>query len=151
MRDFINSKPVAYPPDKLLPDFLFANAAVYIHAKFRCLELPWGKAVIMLAQYTQGPGPPPPNNDDLCIWIRGISHATLRGEDGFCLSGDLMVKHPLLKSKDAACAEIEGQDETQAMAKAEKQLESYSDDSFTPSLRDIERMLRELKVEKVRS
>ncbi len=149
MKDFINSKPVAYP-DPPQPDFLFANASIYIRAKFRCLDLPWGKALIMLVQSTQGPGPPPPNSDDLRIWIRGMSHAALRGEGGFCLSGELTVKHPLLKPRDAACAEIEGQDETQALARAEKQLDSYADDSFTPSIRDIERMLRELNVEKVR-
>lgn len=150
MKDFINSKPAAYP-EVAQPDFLFANAGMYIRAKFRLLDLPWGKAVMMLVQYTQGPGPPPPNSDDLRIWIRGMSDAALRGEGGFCLSSDLTVKHPLLKSRDAACADIEGQDETQAMAKAEKELESYTDDSFTPSLRDIERMLRELHVEQDRS
>jgi hypothetical protein len=150
MKDFINSKPAAYP-DPPQPDFLFANASIYIRAKFRCLDLPWGKAVMMLAQYTQEAHPPPPNSEDLRIWIRGISNDALRGQGGFCLSGELTLKHPLLRSRDAACLEIEGQNETQAMAKAENQLESHADDSFTPSLRDIERMLRELKVEADRS
>ena len=150
MAAFIKSNPADYP-DTPQPDFVPFNAAVFIDAKIRCIELPWGKAVIMLAQYTQEAHPPPPNSDDLRIWIRGMSHAALSGEGGFCLSGELTVKHPLLKTRDAACAEIEGQDETQAMAKADKQLDSYADDLFTPSIRDIERMLRELKVEVVRS
>ncbi len=144
MKDFINSNPVTYP-DSPQPDFLFANASVYIRAKFRCLDLPWGKAVMMLAQYTQGPGPPPPNSDDLRIWIRGISKDALQGKGGFCLSGELKVAHPQLKSRDAACAEVEGQDEEKAIAEGEKWLNTLPDESFSPSLQDIERMLRELK------
>lgn len=150
MRDFINSAPAAYP-DSRQPDFVFVNAGIYVRAKFRCLDFPWGKAVVMLVQYTQEAHPPPPNRDDLRIWIRGISHEALRDTGGFCITGELAVSHPRLKPMDAAAAEIEGQDEMQAMAKAEKQLESYMDDSFTPSLLDIERMLREITVEPVRS
>jgi len=150
MKDFINSKPAVYP-ERLQPDFHYADAAIYIRAKFRCLELPWGKVVMMLVQYTQGTHPPPPNSEDLRIWIRGISNDALRGQGGFCIAGDLTVKHLMLKTSEAASAEIEGKDEMQALSEAEKQLDSYSDDSFTPSLRDIEQMLRELQVEQDRS
>lgn len=146
MKQFINSIPAAYP-DSGQPDFVFVNAGIYIRAKFRCLDLPWGKAVVMLVQYTQEAHPPPPNSDDLRIWIRGISHEALRDNGGFCISGEVAVEHPRLKPMEAACAEIEGQDEMKAMAKAEKQLESYPDDSFTPSILDIERMLREITFE----
>lgn len=144
MKDFIHSKPVAYP-DPPQPDFLFANASVYVRAKFRCLDLPWGKAVIMLAQYTQEAHPPPPNSDDLRIWIRGISNDALQSREGFCISGELKVTHPQLKSRDAACTEVEGQDEEKAIADGEKRLNAFPDESFSPSLKDIERMLQELK------
>ncbi|MDP1588015.1 MAG: hypothetical protein Q8M07_09745, partial [Prosthecobacter sp.] len=87
----------------------------------------------------------------LQIWIQGVSHDALRGDGGFCILGLLDVNHPKLKPTTESYSEIEGQDEMQAMSKAEKQLESYADDSFTPSLRDVEQMLRELKVEHPRS
>ncbi len=144
MKDFISSKPAAYP-DPPQPDFLFANASVYVRAKFRCLDLPWGKAVMMLAQYTQEAHPPPPNRDDLRLWIRGISNDALLGKGGFCISAELKVAHPLLKSRDATCAEVEGQDEEKAVVDGEKRLNTFPDESFSPSLQDIERMLRELK------
>lgn len=143
MSAFMRSNPADYPSTSQ-PDLIFGNAGIYIRAKFRCLDLPWGKAAIMLVQYTQEAHPPPPNNEDLRIWIRGISHDALQGQAGFCLYGDFKVTHPLLKSADKA-VEAQGDQEDQVfMAEVERQMNTWADESFSPSLKDVERMLREL-------
>lgn len=145
MRTFLLSQPKNYPEHRQ-PDFVFVNAGIYIRSKFRLVDLPWGKAVVMMAQYTQEAHPPPPNSDDLSIWIRAMSHDALLGKGGFCVSGEIKVSHPRLKRRDEACRELDGEDELKVIEAAERRLNNFADESFSPSLKGIERMMRELRV-----
>ncbi len=73
-----------------LPDYPPRNAAHLFQVKMQYLDASWGSGLFYLAQFTQGPGNAP-NNEELTYLFQGLS------KDGqFFVSADLRVTHPKL-------------------------------------------------------
>ena len=141
LRERLENRPAQWPLRG--PDLPFANAGKYVQAKLRYLDVPWGKAVMMLTQYSQEAHPPPPNNDWLLVWIQGLSHDAISGSGGYYVSARLRVTHPKLPDVDGAYAN----EKKVGIEAGERLLESFPDDSYSPPLGEFERMLCEMRVE----
>jgi len=119
------------------------NAARCFHAKARIVDFPWGRAVLFLTTYVQGPNDSPVNNDMLVLVVQGLTN------DGrYAVSGHFDIRHPLLpdtmddsRAKGRAYFSLEG--ETEA---AEAWLNRQPDDSFRPSFAQYEKLLASLEI-----
>ena len=127
-----------------LDEIPWINAGRCFHAKLRRLTFPWGRAVLFLTCYVQGPG----NglaNDDLVLTIQGFTN------DGrYAVNGRFDIHHPKLTGpwpkrpfkKGMVEFDFDNQD-----GKAEAWLDKQPDDSFQPTLTQYETFLQSLQIE----
>jgi isoleucyl-tRNA synthetase len=128
---------------KQLSEIPWMNAGRAFHAKLRSRTFPWGRALLFLTTYTQGPGPGPVNNDMLVLVVQGLTH------DGrFAVNGRFEIHHPQLPDSADEKPRVEKHffDLDEPGDAAEKWLDAQADESFDPSLQDYEAFLSALEI-----
>uniref|UniRef100_UPI0037831D00 hypothetical protein n=1 Tax=Prosthecobacter sp. TaxID=1965333 RepID=UPI0037831D00 len=128
---------------KQLSEIPWMNAGRAFHAKLRSRTFPWGRALLFLTTYTQGPGPGPVNNDMLVLVVQGFTH------DGrFAVNGRFEIHHPQLPDSADEKPRVEKHffDLDEPGDAAEKWLDAQPDESFDPSLQDYEAFLSALEI-----
>lgn len=127
-----------------LDEIPWINDGRCFHAKLRRLTFPWGRAILFLTCYVQGPG----NglaNDDLILTIQGFTN------DGrYAVNGRFGIHHPKLTTgpwpqrpskKGLIEFDLDKQDDN-----AEAWLDAQPDDSFQPTLTQYETFLQSLQI-----
>lgn len=125
-------------PYKELPDYPTHNAAFLVQDKVSYHEYDWGSGVFCLAQFTQGRGNFP-NNEELCYQFQGLS------KDGrVYVSAAFRVTHPILPASIDSVPNSETiNDDAEKMA---KRLNQQPDDSFSPGLSVIRSWIESIKL-----
>ena len=110
-----------------------ANAAQGFHSHLRYIDAPWGSGYLVLTQHSQDNGSRI-NNDELFYLFQGITK-----DNKLLLSGSFSVTHRTLPDKfDAAPSGTLEEDV--------KRLDRLDDDSFSPSLKDLQKMVSLIQI-----
>lgn len=128
---------------KQVSEVPWINAGRSFHAKVRSRTFSWGRALLFMTTYVQGPGSAPVNNDMLVLVVQGFTN------DGrFAVNGRFEIHHPQLPDSagEKPSAEKRFIDLDESGDAAEKWLDAQPDDSFSPSLQDYEAFLAALEI-----
>lgn len=126
------------------------NAGRCFHGKARIVSFPWGRAVIFLTTYVQGPtSESPVNNDELVLTVQGLT------SDGrYAVNGHFDMRHPRLPDTmddwgAPGRRRFDIGDNKQCSA-AEAWLDRQPDDAFQPTLGQYEKLLSALEIKSPR-
>lgn len=118
------------------------NAGRCFHAKVRYRKFPWGKAVMFLTTYTQGPSGGTLDSDSLVLVVQGLTD-----DNRYAVNGHFPIRHSKLPdsthnkhSNDKANCPLEKPDI------AEKWLNGQPDASYDPTFSQYEALLRALVI-----
>lgn len=128
---------------KQLSEIPWINAGRAFHAKLRSTTFPWGKALMFITTYVQGPGGGSVNNDMLVLVLQGFTN------DGrFAVNGRFEIHHPQLpdSAEEKPSAKKHFMDLDESGDAAEKWLDTQADESFYPSLQDYEALFSALEI-----
>ena len=110
-----------------------ANAAQAFHSHLHYFDAPWGSGYLVLTQHSQDNGSRI-NNDELFYLFQGITK-----DNKLLLSGTFSVTHLTLPDKfDAAPSGTLEEDV--------KRLDRLDEDSFSPSLKDLQKMVSLIQI-----
>lgn len=125
-------------PNKNLPDYPTHNASFLVHHKVSYHDYPWGSGVFCVAQFTQGPGNYP-NNEEICYQFQGLS------KDGrMYVSAAFRITHPILPATIDAAPPF--RDRSTAAQKIADRLDQQGDDSFDPPLSQIRARIESIRL-----
>lgn len=121
------------------------NAGRQFIARREIREFPWGKALLFVTKYVQGPDYGPLTNDSLTYVAQGITH------DGrFAVAGQFDMRHPSLPDMTDEGISPGRLNLRQGTAeddqKVERWLDSQSGDSFSPKIRQIYEFLEAIEI-----
>ena len=136
LRRLLARRPLKFSFDKDLNDVPFNNASGTVQSKVQYLNFKTGKGVLFLTQYSQDVAPTRLNNEELTCDFQGLTN------DGkFYVAARLAITHPSLpKGIDSTGPPPEGVNKSY-MKKEERLLNSFTDESFKPSLKSLKTML----------
>jgi hypothetical protein len=130
-----------HPPklnfNKDLNDVPFNEASGSVQSKVQYLDFKTGKGVLFLTQYSQDVVATPLNNEELTCDFQGISN------DGkYYVAARLAITHPSLpKGIDSTKPPPQNVNVAVYRSKQERLLNSFTDESFKPSLKSLKSMI----------
>ena len=123
-----------------LPDFPPRNAGHLIQDRVSYHDFSWGRGILYLVAFTQGPGNYP-NNEELTYLFQGLSH-----DEKVYVSGDFRVTHPSLPATIDLVPDYEDiDDKAQAAARA---LDRQPDATFEPDLQVVRGWVASISIKK---
>ena len=136
LRKLLTKRPARFKFDNALTDLPFNNAAGTVQSKVQYLEFKTGKGVLFLTQYSQDAVPTPLNNEELACSFQGLTN------DGkYYVAARLAITHPSLPKGIDSTKEPGKDVKGSYLKKQEKLLNSFSDESFSPSLKNLKSLL----------
>jgi len=136
LRKLLARHPARFSFDKDLNDVPFNNAGGTVQSKVQYLNFKTGKGVLFLTQYSQDVAPTRLNNEELTCDFQGLTN------DGkYYVAARLAITHPSLpKGIDSTEPPPEGVNKS-SMKQQERLLNSFTDESFKPSLKSLKSLL----------
>jgi hypothetical protein len=137
LRKLLARRPLKFNFDKELNDVPFNNAGGTVQSKVQYLDFKTGKGVLFLTQYSQDVLATRLNNEELTCDFQGLTN------DGkYYVAARLAITHPSLpKGIDSAEPPPQDPKEKNYLKKEERLLNSFTDDSFKPSLKSLKSMI----------
>jgi hypothetical protein len=131
-------------PRRELPDEPFNNAGEGLLAHFRLLEFPWGRGFRLLTYYANGITGYGATNAELLYNFQGLTT-----DQHYYVSARLAVRHPALPDSidDPKAAQ---EDSKEAVEAEQRRVNQFSEDTFVPSLGDLDMMVRSLQIRRDR-
>lgn len=122
------------------------NASRCFHGKAQIVEFPWGRAVMFLTTYVQGPtSETPVNNDMLVLTVQGLT-----ADRRYAVNGRFDIRHPRLPDTmddwNAPSRRSFDIGDNKQCSAAEAWLDRQPDESFQPSLGQYEMLLSALEI-----
>jgi hypothetical protein len=110
------------------------NASRCFHGKARIVQFPWGRAVMFLTTYVQGPmNEVPVNNDMLVLTVQGLT-----ADGRYSVNGRFDIRHPRLPDtmddRNAWGRRSFDLGDRKQLSAAEAWLDRQPDDAFQPGL-----------------
>ncbi len=140
LKKLLARHPPKFDFDKDLNDVPFNNAGGTVQSKVQYLDFKTGKGVLFLTQYSQDVVATPLNNEELTCDFQGLTN------DGkYYVAARLAITHPSLpKGIDATKTpppDLKGTALQNYLRKQERLLNSFTDESFKPSLKNLKSLI----------
>ncbi|HEU4870883.1 MAG TPA: hypothetical protein VFT08_08540 [Pyrinomonadaceae bacterium] len=138
LRKLLAKRPARFRANKDINDVPFNNASAAIQSKVQYLSFKTGAGILFLTQYSQDTAPSPVNNEELTCNFQGLS------TDGkYYVAARLAITHPSLpKGIDFTNIPTREADKNQTyLRKDEQLLNSFTDESFRPSLKSLKALI----------
>lgn len=138
LRKLLAKRPAKFNAAKDINDVPFNNASPAIQSKVQYLSFKTGTGVLFLTQYSQDIAPSPVNNEELTCNFQGLT------SDGkYYVAARFAITHPSLpKGIDYTNVPNREMDKTRSyLKKDERLLNSFTEDSFRPSLTSLKSLI----------
>ena len=136
LRKLLARRPAKFNFDKELNDVPFNNAGGTVQSKVQYLDFKTGKGVLFLTQYSQDALPTRLNNEELTCDFQGLTN-----DGNYYVAARLAITHPSLPkgidSTEPPPKDLKGS----YLNKEERLLNSFTDESFRPSLKSLKSMI----------
>jgi hypothetical protein len=138
LRKLLAKRPAKFSANKDINDVPFNNASAAIQSKVQYLPFKTGTGILFLTQYSQDIAPSPVNNEELTCNFQGLT-----ADGNFYVAARLAITHPSLpKGIDFTNVPERERDKKQTyLKKDERLLNSFTDESFRPSLTSLKAMI----------
>jgi hypothetical protein len=141
LKKTLQNRPAEFRPDSQLPDVSDIDQEQEMHCKVRYLDLPSLSGIGFLTQYTQEDHGTPVNNEQLYFVVQGLT------KDGrYFIDARFAITHPSLPKNDDDTNKIVRDNDNQYLRKAEKDLNAQPDESFQPSIVDLQNLLASISI-----
>jgi hypothetical protein len=138
LRKLLAKRPARFNFNRELNDLPYNNSSGTVQSKLEYLDFKSGKGVLFLTQYSQDVQPSPLNNEELTCNFQGLTN------DGkYYIAARLAITHPSLpKGIDSTKQPDPNRD---YIKKEEQLLNSFSDESFQPSLKSLKALIASIR------
>ncbi len=136
LRKLLAKRPAKFKFQSDLNDLPYNNSSGTVQSKVQYLDFKTGKGVLFLTQYSQDAVPTPLNNEELTCNFQGLTN------DGkYYVAARLAITHPSLPRGIDYTKDPTVDRKGNYLKKDEKLLNSFTDDSFRPSLKNLKSLI----------